>query len=98
SSVMPQLATAHEQGLIDFDAYTWNAVFMPKATPAELVGRLNAALGRVMDNLAFRERLETLGLYVVAPARRSPDYLARFVAAEIDKWAVPIRASGATAE
>jgi tripartite-type tricarboxylate transporter receptor subunit TctC len=98
SSVMPNLATAHEQGLTEFDAYTWNAVFLPKGTPAGLVGRLNAALGKVMDNPAFRQRLEGLGLYVVAPPRRSPDYLAKFVANEIEKWAVPIRASGATGE
>src|SRR5262245_61224269 len=56
SSVMPNLATAHEQGLTDFDAYTWNAAFLPKGTPADLVGRLNAALGKVMDNPTFRER------------------------------------------
>ena len=98
SSVMPNLATAHEQGLADFDAYTWNAVFLPRATSADLVGRLNAALAKVMDNPAFRQRLEGLGLYVVAPQRRSPEYLAKFVANEIEKWAVPIRASGAIGE
>jgi tripartite-type tricarboxylate transporter receptor subunit TctC len=98
SSIMPNLATAHEQGLTDFDAYTWNAVFLPRNTSTELVARLNAALGKVMDNPAFRDRLAGLGLYVVAPQRRSPDYLAQFVASEIDKWAAPIRASGATGE
>jgi tripartite-type tricarboxylate transporter receptor subunit TctC len=98
SSVLPSLATAHEQGLKDFEAYTWNAVFMPKATPPELVGKLNAALVKVMDNPAFRERLGTLGLYVVAPERRTPDYLGTFVAREIEKWAPAIKASGATAD
>jgi tripartite-type tricarboxylate transporter receptor subunit TctC len=98
SPVLPTLATAHEQGLKDFEAYTWNAVFMPKATPPQLVGKLNAALLKVMDNAAVRERLATLGLYVVAPERRSPAYLARFVPSEIEKWAGPIRASGATAD
>jgi tripartite-type tricarboxylate transporter receptor subunit TctC len=98
SPVLPDLATANEQGLKDFDAYTWNAVFLPKGTPADLVGKLNAALIKVMDNPAFRARLESLGLYVVAPPRRTPDYLGKFVAAEIDKWARPITASGATGE
>jgi tripartite-type tricarboxylate transporter receptor subunit TctC len=73
-------------------------VLLPKATPADLVGKLNAALIRVMDNPAFRERLEALGLYVVAPERRTPNYLGKFVAAEIEKWAGPITASGATGE
>jgi tripartite-type tricarboxylate transporter receptor subunit TctC len=98
SPVLPGLATAHEQGLKDFEAYTWNAAFMPKATPPALVGKLNAALVKVMDNASFRDRLATLGLYAVAPERRTPDYLGKFVAREIDKWAGPIKASGATGE
>jgi hypothetical protein len=47
-----------------------------------------------MDNAAFRERLGTLGLIVVAPERRTPEYLQKFVVNEIEKWAVPIKASG----
>jgi tripartite-type tricarboxylate transporter receptor subunit TctC len=98
AAVLPKLATAHEQGLKDFDAYTWNAVFLPKGTPPDVVGKLNGALVKVMENRALRERLEGLGLYVVAPERRTPAYLAKFVAGEIAKWAVPIKASGASAD
>jgi tripartite-type tricarboxylate transporter receptor subunit TctC len=98
SPVLPKLATAHEQGLADFDAYTWNAIFLPKGAPPELVGKFNAALVKMMDNPGFRERLEPLGLYVSPPARRTPEFLAKFVVSEIDKWAAPIRASGATGE
>jgi tripartite-type tricarboxylate transporter receptor subunit TctC len=98
SPVMPDLPTAHEQGLTDFDIYSWNAVFLPKATPPEIVGKLNAALGKVMDNPAVRAKLADLGLYVVEPDARSPGHLADFVRREIDKWAAPIRLSGATGE
>jgi tripartite-type tricarboxylate transporter receptor subunit TctC len=98
SPALPALATAHEQGLKDFEAYTWNAVFMPKDTPPELVTKLNAALIEVMDKEAVRERLGALGLFVVAPERRTPAYLAGFVPREIEKWAGPIKASGATAD
>jgi tripartite-type tricarboxylate transporter receptor subunit TctC len=94
SPILPDLPTAHEQGLAGFDAYTWNAVFLPKGTPPALVAKLNHALVKVMDNPAFRARLETLGLIVVAPERRTPGYLQMFVESEIEKWAVPIRASG----
>jgi tripartite-type tricarboxylate transporter receptor subunit TctC len=93
--VLPDLATAHEQGLRGFDAYTWNAVFLPKATPGVIVNKLNAALMQVMNRPAFVERLEKVGLMVVAPERRSPDYLRQFVESEIEKWAAPIKASGA---
>jgi tripartite-type tricarboxylate transporter receptor subunit TctC len=98
SPVMPDLPTAHEQGLADFDIYSWNAVFLPKATPPEIVGKLNAALSKVMDNPAVRAKLADLGLYVVAPEERSSGHLAEFVKREIDKWAAPIRLSGATGE
>jgi tripartite-type tricarboxylate transporter receptor subunit TctC len=37
SSLLPSLATAHEQGLVDFEAITWNAFFLPKGTPAAIV-------------------------------------------------------------
>jgi tripartite-type tricarboxylate transporter receptor subunit TctC len=98
SPVMPDLPTAHEQGLKDFDIYSWNAVFLPKATPPEIVGKLNAALSKVMDNPAVSRKLEDLGLYVVAGEERSPAHLAEFVKSEIEKWAAPIRLSGATGE
>jgi tripartite-type tricarboxylate transporter receptor subunit TctC len=98
SPVLPNLPTAHEQGLSNFDAYTWNAIFLPKGTPAAIVDKVNAALVKVMDLPAARERLQGLGLSVVAPGRRTPAYLARFVQSEIDKWAAPIKASGAVAE
>jgi tripartite-type tricarboxylate transporter receptor subunit TctC len=96
SPVLPELATAHEQGLADFDIRSWNAVFLPKGTPPAIVARLNAALARVIDEPAVRGKLAELGLDVAPQTERSPAYLADFVKHEIDKWAAPIRASGAT--
>ena len=46
SSLLPSLATAHEQGLVDFEAITWNALFLPKGTPAPIIKKLNDASGR----------------------------------------------------
>jgi len=95
SPILPHLPTAHEQGLTDFDAYTWNAAFYPKSTPPAQVDKLNAAIVKVMEMPAFRERLAKLGLIVPVPERRTPAYLGKFVSSEIEKWAVPIKASGA---
>ena len=95
SPILPDLPTAHEQGLKDFDAYTWNAAFLPKNTPPDVVNKFSAAIRKVMDNPAFSARLRTLGLIVPAPERRTPDYLGKFVRSEVEKWAVPIKASGA---
>src|SRR5712671_6115966 len=98
SPVMPSLPTAAEQGLSGVYAYTWNAIFLPKGTPPAIVARLNAAVSRAMDSPAARARLDKLGLDIPPAPRRTPDYLGQYVAAEIAKWAPPIKASGVTEE
>jgi hypothetical protein len=55
-------------------------------------GRLNAAIGEVLDTQSVRERCEVLGYSLAAPEQRSPAYLAKFVAAEIEKWVGPDQA------
>src|SRR5262252_2779856 len=94
SPLLPTLATAHEQGLTDFEALSWTAFFLPKGTPAPIVNKLNAAVIEALNTPALRDRMRELDVTFVAPERRSPDYLAKFVASEIEKWAAPIRAAG----
>jgi tripartite-type tricarboxylate transporter receptor subunit TctC len=98
SSLIPTLATAHEQGLTDFEAITWTGFFLPKGTPTEIVDKLNAATVQMMDTPALAERMHELGVTLVAPERRSPQYLASFVAREIEKWGAPIKAAGIHAD
>ena len=98
SPVLPKLATADEQGLKDFEAYTWNAFFLPKGTPEPIIKKLHDASVQAMETPAVKDRLQGLGASLVAPERRSPDYLAKFVRSEIEKWAVPIKASGVSME
>src|SRR5918999_2580072 len=98
SPVLPNLATAHEQGLKDFEAYTWNAFFLPKGTPEPIIKKLHDATVQAMETPAVKQRLEGLGASLVAPERRSPEYLAKFVRSEIEKWAAPIKASGVSME
>jgi tripartite-type tricarboxylate transporter receptor subunit TctC len=94
SPLLPTLATAHEQGLADFEALTWAGFFLPKGTPAPIVTKLNAAINEAMNTPAVQERMHELGVTLVAPERRSPDYLGKFVVSEIEKWAGPIKAAG----
>ncbi len=98
SPVLPDLPTAHEKALPNFEAYTWNAFFLPKGTPAPIAQKLHQATLQAMDTPAVRDRLQGLGAMLVAPDRRSPEYLARFVESEIAKWAEPIRSSGVSVE
>jgi len=97
-AVLPDLATAHEQGLANFDVDTWNAFLMPKGTPAAIVERLAKATSDTLDTPAVRERLQALGQRIVAPERRGPDYLVKFISREIERWAGPIKASGVSVD
>jgi tripartite-type tricarboxylate transporter receptor subunit TctC len=92
--IMPDLPTAHEQGLVDFDVVSWTAFFLPKGAPAEVVKKLNDATSRALDTPAIKTRLHELGITAVAPEHRSPEYLAKFVVDEIARWAGPIKANG----
>src|SRR5262245_1126098 len=94
SPSLPALATAHEQGLPDFHASTWYAIFLPKGAPAPIVAKLHAAVAAAMDTPAVQERLKESGTDLVAPERRSPKYLAEFVVREIDRWAAAIKTAG----
>ncbi|RKE74057.1 Bug family tripartite tricarboxylate transporter substrate binding protein [Pseudorhodoplanes sinuspersici] len=94
SPALPNLPTAAEQGL-PMEAYTWNALFLPKDTPAPIVKKLADGANQAMDTPAVKERLAGLGAVVVTPDRRTPDYLGKFLKSEIEKWAVPIKQSGA---
>ena len=98
SAALPTLATAHEQGLTDFDVATWHAIFLPKGTPSPIVRKLNEAAVAAMTTPAVAARLKELGADLAAPERRSPECPEKFVEREIAKWAVPIRAAGLSVE
>lgn len=94
SPILPELATADEQGLTGFDVPSWYALFLPAGTPPAIVRTLNRAAVTTLEIPAVQERLRQIGGDVVAPERRSPEYLAQFLAAEIKRWEAPIKASG----
>ena len=98
SPALPNVPTALEQGTPDLIAYTWNAIFLPKNAPQPIVDKLNAVAREAMKSPQVRERLESLGAQVVSEDRMTPEYLRKFVEAEIAKWAAPIKASGVVIE
>jgi tripartite-type tricarboxylate transporter receptor subunit TctC len=91
---LPDVPTAQEQGLAGFEAANWAAFFMPKDAPEPIVAKLQAATAAAIDSEAVRKRMKEIGVDPVASERRSSEYLAKFVEAEIAKWAGPVKASG----
>src|SRR6266540_7228151 len=94
SPALPNVPTGHAQGTPNLEAYTWNAIFLPKGAPADVVKKLHDAAVEAMKTPTVKERLEELGAVIVTEKRATPEYLGQFVKSEIDKWAGPIKASG----
>ncbi|HEY1473726.1 MAG TPA: tripartite tricarboxylate transporter substrate binding protein [Pseudolabrys sp.] len=94
AAILPELPSAHEQGLADFNVTTWNALLLPKGTPPQIVTKLNEAMSKTLDTPAVQELLAKYGMTGVAPERRTPAYLAKFIPEEIARWAGPIKAAG----
>jgi tripartite-type tricarboxylate transporter receptor subunit TctC len=94
SPLMPELKTAHEQGLTDYDVTTWTAFFLPKGAPRAIVDRLNEVTHATMDTPAIKNRMLEIGVTGIAPERRSAEYLAKFVAEEVARWEGPIKSGG----
>jgi tripartite-type tricarboxylate transporter receptor subunit TctC len=96
--LMPELATAQEQGINDYDVVTWTAFFLPKGARKDIVVKLNEATSAAMDTPAIRARFNDIGVVGVAPERRGPEYLAKYVVEEIARWERPIKDAGLQAD
>jgi tripartite-type tricarboxylate transporter receptor subunit TctC len=94
TAAFPDLPTAGEQGLKDFDVSAWNAILLPKSATPAMVAKFNAAVSKALDNPAMRQRLDAIGLIAAVAERRSPQYLRNYIESEIQKWAQPVKASG----
>ena len=65
SPSLPNLASAQEQGLTDFEASNWSAFFLPKDTPAPIVQKLHDATVATMNNPTVRKRFKENGIDLV---------------------------------
>jgi tripartite-type tricarboxylate transporter receptor subunit TctC len=98
SPSLPTLASAHEQGVAGFAASNWAGLFLPKGTPAPIIGKLHDAAVAAMETPSVQAQMKNVGADLVGPDRRSSGYLQSFVESEIEKWAGPIKASGLHAD
>ena len=93
-AVVPDVPTSAEQGLPNFLATGWNALFAPRGTPAPVLQRLLAAAQGALRDERTRQRLLDLGADLPEPADQTPEALRRLVSSELDKWVPIIRQSG----
>jgi len=92
SAALPDVPTMIESGLPGFEATSWYCVVAPAGTPKAIIDRLNAEIVKALNTPEMRQRLADDGAEVESS---TPAELARFVHAEIAKWAKAVRDSGA---
>ncbi|HZO46326.1 MAG TPA: tripartite tricarboxylate transporter substrate-binding protein [Xanthobacteraceae bacterium] len=90
----PEIPTAEEAGLSGFNMTLWSGLWVPKGTPKDVIARLNAAAVEAMADDAVLKRLNDLGLEVPARDQQTPQALAVWHKAEVDKWWPIIKKAG----
>ena len=89
------LPTFVELGYKDVEVTTWNALFAPANTPANIISRLNAETVKAVNDPEVRERFIGLGVEPVSSTQRQVE---AFVKSEVVRWGKVVKASGATVD
>ncbi|MFO0519605.1 MAG: tripartite tricarboxylate transporter substrate binding protein [bacterium] len=95
SPLLPNLPTMVEGGIPGFVTETWYGLLAPAGTPREVISLLNDVAVKAVQKPDVRDRLAQMG---ADPIAEPPDFFARYLAAEIARWAKVIRDSKAKAE
>jgi tripartite-type tricarboxylate transporter receptor subunit TctC len=98
SASMPDIPTSDETGVPGLYMSGWFGFFGPKGMPADAVAKLNGAMKEILADPAIKAKFTELGLDVATPEQQTPQGLAAFHKAEVDKWWPIIQAAGVKAE
>ena len=98
SASMPDIPTADETGVPGLYMSGWFGFFAPKGTPKDIIAKLNAATVEALADPVIQKRFVELGLDVAPREQQTPEGLAAFQKAEIDKWWPIIKAAGIGAQ
>ena len=98
SPTMPDIPTSDEQGVPGLHMPGWFGFFGPKGLPKDVIAKLNGAMVQALADPAVRARFAELGLDVASREQQTPEGLAAFHKAEIEKWWPIIKAAGVKGE
>lgn len=88
---LPNVPTFDESGLKGYEATTWFGLLAPAKTPKDIITRMNAEVDKALKSPDIQKRFANEGL---EPMGGSPESFAKFIRAEIDKYAKVIKAAG----
>jgi tripartite-type tricarboxylate transporter receptor subunit TctC len=95
---MPDIPTSDETGVKGLYMSGWFGFWAPKGTPKDIIAKLNAAMIEALADPAVKARFTELGLDVAPRELQTPEGLAAFQKAEIDKWWPIIKDAGISAQ
>lgn len=85
---LPDVPTSAEAGLPAFQAQGWNAIFAPKGTPQPVIDKLNEALRTALSSEKLHARFKELSSVLPEKDEMSPEFVAKMVPGEIEKYKV----------
>jgi tripartite-type tricarboxylate transporter receptor subunit TctC len=88
---LPDVPTLQEAGVPGYDASVWLALLAPAGTSHEVVAKLNAEIGKLMETPDVRNALLGAG---VEPAPSSPEAMAQYMAQEMARWGKVVKEAG----
>lgn len=94
----PDIPTMDEEGLRGFSFSLWAALFAPRDTPSDIIAKLKAAAVKTLHDPNVMQKLEAQGFAIPPPERQTPEALAAYQKAEIEKWWPIIRDAGIKAQ
>jgi tripartite-type tricarboxylate transporter receptor subunit TctC len=89
----PDVPTVDEAGLPGFHVSIWSALWVPKGTPKDVIGKLNAAVRDALADPAVKKRLGDVGVDIPPLAQQTPEALRALQKAEAAKWWPVIKAA-----
>jgi len=95
SAVLPDVPTMIEAGVPGYNAELWWAVMAPKGTPADIVSRLNAELGRIMTRPDVQEKYANLG---IVTAHSAPQAVTETIKSDTPRMGQALKAAGVEPE
>src|SRR3954469_26018875 len=98
AAVSPNLPTTGEQGIPGVEATVWNGFFFPKGTPKPIVDKMQKAIETMLTKPEIRQKMEALGLEILPPEQRTPEYLAKFLKEDVERWGKVIKDAGISME
>jgi tripartite-type tricarboxylate transporter receptor subunit TctC len=93
-----EIPTVDEAGLPGFYFSAWYALWAPKATPKNVIGRLNSVVVETLSDAKVRASLGEQGMEIFPHEQQTPEALGTFHKAEIEKWWPIIKAANIMAE